>query len=80
MRRCITMAMGCLDPLSNDPDERLAWYRLHDALEGKEPRNCLTYDLDPRSPAEIIRDNWEKGPDEALSFTPALCTPTENKG
>jgi hypothetical protein len=58
MRRCITMAMCCLDPLSNEPDERLAWYRLKDALDGKEPRNCLTYDLDPRCAADIIRDGW----------------------
>ena len=56
MRRCITMAMGCLDPLSRDPDERLAWYRLADALDGKEPRSCLTHDLDPRSPEETLQE------------------------
>jgi hypothetical protein len=40
-QRCITMAMGCLDPHSKNPDERLAWYRLLDALDGKEPRAAL---------------------------------------
>ena len=49
LRCCITMAMGCLDPLSKNPDERLAWYRLHDALNGKEARTCLTYDNDTKS-------------------------------
>lgn len=39
--RCINMAMGCLDPCSSNWDERLAWYRLHDALDGKEPRERL---------------------------------------
>ena len=39
LRRCISMAMACLDPLSSNPDERLAWYRLLDALDGKEARS-----------------------------------------
>lgn len=39
--RCVNMAMGCLSPLSKKPDERLAWYRLLDALEGREPRAKL---------------------------------------
>lgn len=39
--RCVNMAMGCIDPLSKNRDERLAWYRLLDALEGREPRNSL---------------------------------------
>jgi hypothetical protein len=38
MRRCITSAMGCLDPLSRNLDEQLAWHRLLDAIEGREPR------------------------------------------
>jgi hypothetical protein len=38
LRRCINMAMGCLDPLSSNADERLAWHRLLDAMEGREPR------------------------------------------
>jgi hypothetical protein len=39
LHRCITMAMGCLDPESDNPDERLAWYRLWDAEIGnREPR------------------------------------------
>ncbi len=42
MRRCITMAMGCLDPHSANLDERLAWYRLKDALDGREPRNSIS--------------------------------------
>jgi hypothetical protein len=42
LRRCIGDAMGCLDPESpNNPDERLAWYRLHDAMQGREPRARL---------------------------------------
>ena len=36
--RCVYMAMGCLSPVSTNPDERLAWHRLADALEGNEPR------------------------------------------
>jgi hypothetical protein len=44
LRRCITMAMGCIDPLSKNVDERLAWYRLLDALEGREARPSLTSD------------------------------------
>lgn len=43
MRRCIEGAMGCLDPLSKNNNERLAWYRLHDALEGREPRSVFDY-------------------------------------
>ncbi len=39
--RCINMAMGCLDVFSKNPDERLAWYRLLDAIEGREPRKAL---------------------------------------
>lgn len=39
--RCVNMAMGCLDPHSQNADERLAWYRLLDALEGREPRDKL---------------------------------------
>ncbi len=42
--RCINAAMGCLHPLSDRPDERLAWYRLLDALEGREPRQSLPED------------------------------------
>ncbi len=38
--RCVNMAMGCLDPFSKNLDERLAWYRLLDAYEGREPRDC----------------------------------------
>jgi hypothetical protein len=38
MGRCVTMAMRCLDPLSENPDEALAWHRLLDAIEGNEPR------------------------------------------
>lgn len=42
LKRCISMAMGCLDPESpHNPDERLAWYRLHDAMQGREPRSQL---------------------------------------
>jgi hypothetical protein len=36
--RCIEMAMGCLDPEALNPDERLAWWRLLDAKQGREPR------------------------------------------
>jgi len=36
------MAMGCISPLSERSDERLAWYRLLDAIEGREPRQSLT--------------------------------------
>lgn len=39
--RCAYMAMGCLNPESPNPDERLAWLRLRDALHGNEPRNEL---------------------------------------
>lgn len=48
LHRCIDMAMGCLDPNSQNTDERLAWYRLFDAQigNGKEPRNAD--DLPPR--------------------------------
>jgi hypothetical protein len=40
--RCIQMAMGCLSPLTRD--EKLAWYRLLDAIEGREPRKSLDDD------------------------------------
>lgn len=40
--RCITMAMGCLDAESKNPDERLAWLRLSDGMEGREPRTTLS--------------------------------------
>jgi len=40
-RRCIHMAMGCISPLSPNNDERLAWFRLLDAIEGREPRAGL---------------------------------------
>ena len=46
--RCINMAMGCLDPNSANVDERLAWYRLLDAITGREPRNALDKELLPR--------------------------------
>lgn len=48
LHRCISMAMGCLDPNSKNIDERLAWFRLFDAQAGggKEPRNVE--DLPPR--------------------------------
>jgi len=42
LKRCITMAMGCITPLAKNVDERLAWYRLLDAIEGREPRSSLT--------------------------------------
>jgi hypothetical protein len=42
LRRCITMAMGCLDAESKNPDERLAWLRLSDGMEGREPRAALS--------------------------------------
>lgn len=41
MGRCVTMAMGCLNPQSKEPDEALAWHRLLDAIEGREPRPSL---------------------------------------
>lgn len=37
--RCIDAAMACLDPESSSADERLAWLRLLDAKEGREPRS-----------------------------------------
>lgn len=40
--RCIQMAMGCLSPLH--PNEKLAWLRLLDAIEGREPRKGLNND------------------------------------
>lgn len=48
LNRCISAAMGCLDPNSQNTDERLAWWRLFDATagNGKEPRNVE--DLPPR--------------------------------
>lgn len=45
LRHCISMAMGCITPLSKNNDERLAWYRLFDALEGKQPRDRLEKEL-----------------------------------
>lgn len=39
--RCAYMAMGCLDAMSTNRDERLAWHRLSDAFHGNEPRNEL---------------------------------------
>lgn len=41
LMRCIDMAMGCLDPESQNRDEALAWYRLYDAEMGREPRASL---------------------------------------
>lgn len=41
LKRCIDMAMGCLDATSTNPDERLVWLRLLDAAEGREPRSAL---------------------------------------
>jgi hypothetical protein len=40
--RCAYMAMGCLSPMSQNPDERLAWHRLCDALDGREPSPTMT--------------------------------------
>ena len=39
--RCVNITMGCFDPQSQNADERLAWYRLLDAFEGREPRDRL---------------------------------------
>jgi hypothetical protein len=39
-RRGIIMAMGCLD-IFKGGDEALAWYRLYDAMSGKEPRVAI---------------------------------------
>ena len=47
LMRCIRMAAGCISPLSNNVDERLAWYRLLDAIEGREPRGRLEAELRP---------------------------------
>jgi hypothetical protein len=47
-RRCIHMAMGCISPLSANNDERLAWFRLLDAIEGREPRGGLEQELRAR--------------------------------
>lgn len=41
LKRCISMAMGCINPEATDRDLRLAWFRLADALDGKEPRAAL---------------------------------------
>lgn len=41
LTRCIVMAMGCLDPNDDNPDVRLAWFRLVDAIDGNEPRASL---------------------------------------
>lgn len=45
LMRCIDMAMGCLNPESQNRDERLAWYRLYDAEMGREPRAKLDDEL-----------------------------------
>jgi hypothetical protein len=50
LKRCITMAMGCISPLGKTKDERLAWYRLLDAMEGREPRGVE--DIPALSPKE----------------------------
>ena len=42
LHRCTAMAIGCLNPESVNLDERLAWYRLLDAKEGREPRASHT--------------------------------------
>lgn len=47
LRLCISMAMGCISPLSKNIDERLAWYRLLDALEGRFPRPHIYTELRP---------------------------------
>jgi len=47
--RCIRMAMGCISPLSRNVDERLAWYRLLDAVEGREPRDSLDKQRETRT-------------------------------
>lgn len=48
LMRCINAAMGCLDPDSQNQDERLAWYRLYDAEMGREPRGSLNdYPVEP---------------------------------
>lgn len=39
--RCVYMAMGCLSPIAANRDERLAWLRLSDAVNGREPRDGL---------------------------------------
>lgn len=39
--RCINAAMKCLKPLSANIDERLAWFRLLDAVGRREPRDRL---------------------------------------
>jgi hypothetical protein len=44
LMRCIDMAMGCLNPDSENRDEALAWHRLYDAEMGREPRASLTTD------------------------------------
>ena len=41
LKRCAASAMGCIDPCSQNRDEQLAWYRLLDAIEGREPRDKL---------------------------------------
>lgn len=40
--RCISSAMGCLNPESSNRDEALAWQRLFDAEMGREPREYYT--------------------------------------
>lgn len=44
LKRCISMAMGCINPDATDRDLRLAWFRLADALDGREPRASLKTD------------------------------------
>ncbi len=47
LERCVTSAMGCLDASGiGGPDQRLAWLRLLDATEGREPRAALTQGAD----------------------------------
>lgn len=50
VRRGIKMAMGCLNPGSRSFDERLAWFRLSDVLNGYEPRSIPEVDA-PLPPA-----------------------------
>lgn len=39
--RCIQRAAACLHPEVGSDHERLAWWRLWDALNGQEPRDEL---------------------------------------
>ena len=72
LHRCIRMAMGCLDPLSKNYDERLAWHRLLDALEGREPRVSIYY-ATANQPAEMDMSDHltAKGSPSAEKVTPA---------